>query len=129
MRSTDTPRPTSRRGQDETQGSLFSRADAPEAAFGSLRLGWVDPAPTTEKKPDLSGSVIGLGSKVRIENLVDGTKKAFTLVGSQNNLTDGELSIFSPLGQALLEAREGEEVEYQVGVDLREVRVLTVSAS
>lgn len=128
MRPADTSRPSSRSGEAGKQGSLFSRADAPETEFGSLGLGWADTAPSAEERLELPGNVIGVGSKVRIENLADGTKKAFTLVGSQNNLTEGDLSVFSPLGQALLEAREGEEVEYQVGVDLREVRVLTVSA-
>lgn len=72
--------------------------------------------------------MIGLGSHVKIENLSEGGRKlAFTLVSEGNDLENGELNIHSPLGQALLEAQVGDEVEYQVGVQIKEVRVLEIS--
>ncbi|WP_207099674.1 DUF4011 domain-containing protein [Paracoccus shandongensis] len=125
----DLTRLTSKIGKAENQGDLFSRSGVPETQPGGLALGWADPSGTTDKAPeDMPGNVIRIGSRVRIESLSDGKKKAFTLVREQSNLSEGELSVFTPLGQALLEAREGEEVEYQVGVDIREVRVLSVAA-
>lgn len=73
-------------------------------------------------------STIGLGSYVKVENLSEGGRKlAFTLVKGSNALESSEISIHTPLGQALLDAQEGDVVEYQVGVEIKEVRVLELS--
>lgn len=69
---------------------------------------------------------IALGSKVKIENITDGKKLSFTLVEGENAPDDGRIGIHTPLGQALLDAQVGEEVEYQVGSHIKEVRVLDI---
>lgn len=69
---------------------------------------------------------IALGSKVKVENITDGKKLAFTLVEGENAPNDGRIGIHTPLGQALLDAQVGEEVEYQVGSHIKEVRVLEI---
>jgi very-short-patch-repair endonuclease len=75
----------------------------------------------------LANGIVGLGSRVKIESLSDnGRKLAFTIVSEGNDLENGKLGILTPLGQALIDAQEGDEVEYQVGVEIREVRVLEV---
>jgi very-short-patch-repair endonuclease/RecA/RadA recombinase len=68
-----------------------------------------------------------LGSKVKIENLSDGSKKlAFTLVEGENEPDAGKIGTHTPLGEALLDAQVGDVVEYQVGSHIKEVRVLEI---
>jgi len=70
---------------------------------------------------------VRLGSKVRIEHLSDGGKKlAFTLVEGENDPNAGRVGVHTPLGEALLDAQIGDEVEYQVGSHIKEVRVLDI---
>jgi len=76
-----------------------------------------------------SEPVVRVGSKVKVVNLSDGgSKLAFTLVKGENNPDEGLVSIHTPLGAALIDAQEGDEVEYQVGSYIKEVRVLEVRA-
>lgn len=71
---------------------------------------------------------IKLGSHVKVETLGSmGRKLAFTLVDGGNDLEGGNLGVHTPLGQALLDAQEGDEIEYQIGVEIREVRVIGVA--
>jgi len=72
--------------------------------------------------------MIKLGSHVKVETLGGtGRKLAFTIVDDGNDLERGKLGIHTPLGEALIDAQEGDEIEYQVGVEIREVRVIDVS--
>lgn len=120
------PKPPSRKGPDETQGSPFSRRDVPESTFGSFGLRGASPEPKADEIPNLPGDFIRLGSKVHVEMVANGKKLAFTLVLTGSDLEDGELGIHTPMAQALLDAREGEEVEYQRGVELVDVRIISV---
>ncbi len=69
---------------------------------------------------------VALGSKVKIEHITDGKKLAFTLVEGENAPDEGKIGVHTPLGQALLDAQVGDEVEYQVGSHIKEVRVLEI---
>lgn len=69
---------------------------------------------------------IALGSKVKIEKIGDGKKLAFTLVEGENLPDAGKVGLHTPLGQALLDAQVGDEIEYQVGSHIKEVRVLEI---
>ncbi|MCC5974183.1 MAG: DUF4011 domain-containing protein [Rubellimicrobium sp.] len=69
---------------------------------------------------------VALGSKVKVENISDGKKLAFTLVEGENAPDVGKIGVHTPLGQALLDAQVGDEVEYQVGSRIKEVRVLEI---
>lgn len=69
---------------------------------------------------------VALGSKVKVENITDGKKLAFTLVEGENAPDNGKIGVHTPLGQALLDAQVGDEVEYQVGSHIKEVRVLEI---
>jgi hypothetical protein len=81
-----------------------------------------------DKSGILVPGLIRLGSTVKIENLSDkGRKLAFTIVKDGNDLKAGKLGMYTPLGQALIDAQEGDKVEYQVGVEIKEIRVLKVS--
>lgn len=79
-------------------------------------------AAITAREPSVT-----LGSKVKIENLSDrGKKLAFTLVAGDSDPETGRVGIHTPLGEALLDAQVGDEVEYQVGSHIKEVRVLEI---
>ncbi len=70
---------------------------------------------------------VALGSKVKVENLSDGGRKlAFTLVEGENDPEAGKIGVHTPLGKALIDAQVGDEVEYQVGSHIKEVRVLEI---
>ena len=69
---------------------------------------------------------IVLGSRVKVENITDGKKLAFTLVEGENAPEAGKVGLHTPLGKALLDAQVGDEVEYQVGSHIKEVRVLEI---
>ena len=67
-----------------------------------------------------------LGSKVKVQNIADGKNLAFILVVGENAPECGKVCIHTPLGEALLDAQIGDEVEYQVGSHIKEVRVLEI---
>ena len=80
------------------------------------------PAPAkTGEKPQAR-----VGSRVRLEKLGNGGgKMVVTLVSQDGHDADnGMLGVHTPLGQALLDATPGDQVEYQVGAYVHEVRVL-----
>lgn len=106
--------------EDETQEVPEQRqeAEATEAA------GLVDENQAVAVQ---SGPVIGIGSRVKIEALSEGGRKmAFTIVREGHDPEKGRVGVHTPLGQALLDAQEGDEVEYQAGPYIREVRILSV---
>ena len=70
---------------------------------------------------------MSIGSTVCVESLSEGGKKlSFTLVADKNDPNPGEVGIHTPLGQSLLDAQVGDEVENQVGSYIKEVRVLEI---
>ncbi len=72
-------------------------------------------------------SAIGVGDRVTVEKLYDDrAKMVIHLEEHENAPSEGKISVGTPLGEALLEAEEGEEVEFQVGSYIRSVRVLSI---
>lgn len=59
-------------------------------------------------------SAVAVGSQVTLEKKGDKTKKNFTFVGSEEaDAATGKISIRSPLGQAALGKKKGEEFTFQ----------------
>ena len=59
-----------------------------------------------------TGSKVGLGDTVIIENLDDEERSTYTLVGPREaNMREGKVSISSPLGQVLMGASVGDTVD------------------
>ena len=59
-----------------------------------------------------TGSKVGLGDTVIIENLDDEERSTYTLVGPREaNMREGKVSISSPLGQALMGTSVGDSVD------------------
>lgn len=58
---------------------------------------------------------VGFGSRVQVEDVESGESHDFTLVaGDFMDLEAGHISIASPIGNGLMGARKGEEVEVQL---------------
>ncbi|MEW2912300.1 DUF4011 domain-containing protein [Leisingera sp. JC11] len=129
------PSPSLRRAAqgNSFQGELCSRAqgeaeeDAGSDAAPDDLVVKRETSTATRVVLETAVPTIGLGSYVRIENLSEeGRKLAFTLVKEGNDLENGQVGVRTPLGQALIDAQVGDEVEYQVGVLIKEVRVLAI---
>jgi transcription elongation GreA/GreB family factor len=89
---------------------------------GSLALREVEFAPVTEAQV----AAIQIGSKVVVEKVADGRKISFVLSKDRNDPDNGIVAVYTPLGEALLEAEEGDKVSYVAGSYVHEVRVLSV---
>lgn len=76
---------------------------------------------------EVSTEFVGVGSKVKIENLSDKTKKEFTLVGAmESSPENGLVSYLSPLGEALFEHRVGDVVEAHLPKGVVKFKVLQI---
>jgi very-short-patch-repair endonuclease len=73
-------------------------------------------------------NIVTIGSTVRLEKLGNGGGKLeVTLVQEGHDADRGMIGVHTPLGQALLDAEVGDDVEYRAGAYLQEVRVLHVN--
>ncbi len=102
----------------QTQGDLAENADYAEAkeaqAFNEGRImeleNLINNAVVIPDKPKIKG-IVQIGSKIIVK---DSKKKKFefTIVGSEDaNPIEGKISNESPLGQAFLNHKEGNDVE------------------
>jgi transcription elongation factor GreA len=67
---------------------------------------------------------VGFGSRVVVEDLRTREEETYTLVfGDYIDVEGGQISVASPLGQALLGTREGDEVKLQLPRGERRLRV------
>lgn len=79
--------------------------------------------PATEIPPD----VITMNSKARLLDLDRGATLEYTLVYPQDaDFAAGRISVFAPIGAALLGYRVGDEIEWTVPGGLRRLRVEAV---
>ena len=78
-------------------------------------------------KTRLKSDVVGILSKVKITNLNNNRSMAYTIVSaSEANLTEGKISIKSPIAQALLNKQAGDVVEVRVPAGLVKLRIESV---
>ncbi len=72
--------------------------------------------------------VIQVGSYFEIKDLASGKKLQLTLTfPNQANLAEKKLSIFSPLGVALIGFQEGQEIEWKLPAGKRKFKIEKVS--
>ncbi|MGH7465862.1 MAG: GreA/GreB family elongation factor, partial [Longimicrobiales bacterium] len=90
--------------------------------LGQVAAAWAD-------VPDgaLPATGAGFGSAVVVEDLDEGVRETFTLMtGAFLDIDGGQVSLASPIGQALLGAEAGDIVSVQTPHRLRRLRVIDV---
>lgn len=97
---------------DEDMKHLRARAGvsgAPASLLEELERARVVPA--SQAPP----SLVKMNSSVRFEELTTGKRRAMTLVYPENaDVSAGRVSVFSPVGAALLGLSEGQEIEWEL---------------
>ncbi len=70
---------------------------------------------------------VSFGTVITIENLESGEVNRYQLVGPwESDISDGKLSIDSPVGQGLMGHREGDEVLVYTPSGARSYRILSI---
>ena len=76
----------------------------------------------------LGGEKVGLRSKGEMTNLNNQARMTYTIVSPHEaNLREGKISIKSPIAEALLNKRVGDEVEVRVPAGLIKLRIESVA--
>jgi transcription elongation factor GreA len=103
----------------EEQGKLEARINKLEDALARARV--VD-----ESEVDASKAYIL--SDVRVKNLSNDAEQTYTLVSEQEaDISEGKISVNSPVGEGLLGSEEGEQVEVKVPAGTVTFEVLEIS--
>ena len=100
------------------QGRLLSRIRFKQRVLENARV--VD-------RSKLNADCVGLLSRVTLTNLAANRTMTYTIVSPHEaNLREGKISIKSPVGQALLGKRKGDEVTVRVPAGLLKLRIENV---
>lgn len=76
----------------------------------------------------LNADTVGLLRKVEITNLASGIRATYTIVNPHEaNLREGKISIKSPIAEALLGHKAGDEVEAHVPAGTLRLRIESIS--
>lgn len=103
--------------------AALERQQFVQARLGQLhqRLNQLTQLANTEAPTDR----VGLGSRVRVEDVHTGELEEYTLVlAEMMDLDAGHISLASPLGRALKDRQVGEEVHLQLPTMRRRLRVM-----
>ena len=99
----------------QEQGRLLGRIRYKQKVLENARV--ID-------KSRLKGDVVGILSKVKITNLNNNRSMGYTIVSaSEANLTEGKISIKSPIAQALLNKKVEDVVEVRVPAGMLRLRI------
>ena len=78
----------------------------------------------------LKGDTIGLLSKVEMTNLANNARMTYTIASPHEaNLREGKIYINSPIAEALLNKKVGDEVEVRVPAGLLKLRIESIQQS
>ena len=103
----------------EKQGFIEGRIQELEGKLSAAQI--IDPAAL-----DVSGRVV-FGATVDLEDLEDGTKFTYQIVGDDEaDIASNKISISSPIARALISKEEGDVVAVQAPAGNREVEILSV---
>ena len=76
---------------------------------------------------DASVDQVSVGNKLVVTNLESNKEETFVLLGAWDGDPDNQiLSYLTPLGQAFLGKKQGEEAEFQIDNDTRRYRINTI---
>ena len=68
--------------------------------------------------------MVGLGTRTQVTDLVSGQTETFSILGAWDSVPDkGVLSYLTPLAQALLNKKPGEEVEFDMDGSKKRYRI------
>ena len=98
----------------------------PRPATKARRAAFTLPVDDLFARADGRSVKIAVGSKVLLQRKDDGSRFEITVVENQNDPDNSLVSVHAPLGEALIDAVEGDDVEYHVGTHTREVRVMRI---
>ena len=100
------------------QGRLLGRISYKQKVLENARV--ID-------KTRLKADVVGILSKVKITNLNNNRSMSYTIVSaSEANLTEGKISVKSPIAQALLNKKTEDIVEVRVPAGMLRLRIDSV---
>jgi transcription elongation factor GreA len=102
--------------------AALERQQFVQARLGQLhhRLNQLTQLANTEAPIDR----VGLGSRVKVEDVKTGEEEEYTLVlAEMMDIDAGHISLASPLGRALKDRQVGEEVQLQLPTMRRQLRV------
>lgn len=105
--------------------AALERQQLVQARLGQLhqRLAQVQQMANTEAPADR----VGLGSRVKVEDLATGEQETYTVVFAEMmDIDAGHISLASPLGRALKDRKPGEEVSLKLPTTTRKLRVVEV---
>lgn len=103
----------------EKQGFIEGRIQELEGKLSAAQI--IDPSTL-----DVSGRVV-FGATVDLEDLEDGTKLTYQIVGDDEaDIASNKISISSPIARALISKEEGDTVSVQAPGGNREVEILAV---
>ena len=78
-------------------------------------------------KSRLSSDKVMLLSKVEMTNLTTNTRMTYTIVNPHEaNIREGKISVKSPVAQALLNKKVGDEVEIHVPAGIMKIRIESI---
>lgn len=101
------------------QGRLMGRARFLQKVLENARV--ID-------KSLLKSDAVGLLSRVELTNIANGRTMTYTIASPHEaNLKEGKISIKSPIAEALLGKKAGDEVEVQVPAGKLKLRIESVS--
>ena len=103
----------------EKQGFIEGRIQELEGKLSAAQI--IDPAAL-----DVSGRIV-FGATVDLEDIEDGTKLTYQIVGDDEaDIASSKISISSPIARALISKEEGDVVVVQAPAGSREVEILAV---
>lgn len=103
----------------EKQGFIEGRIQELEGKLSAAQI--IDPAAL-----DVNGQVV-FGATVDLEDLEDGTKLTYQIVGDDEaDIAVNKISISSPIARALISKEEGDVVKVQAPGGNREVEILAI---
>jgi transcription elongation factor GreA len=123
-----TVRIPTRLGEDKSQGEYHTVVELQRHLQQRVQfLHQVLAGLETVDSSTLSPGRAGFGSTVRVRDMKSGEVIDYTLMAGEPNLDEGEISLGSPVGQALLGRIAGEDVEVATPQGKRVLRVLQVT--
>lgn len=101
------------------QGKLYSRIAEVENIIANAVI---------IEESDIQSSVVGLGSKVEVQDIGTGEIETWHIVGSQEiDLSENRISDEAPFGKALMGKQAGDDVVVDAPIGILRYKVISVS--